>query len=389
MKKNYLHIIFTFMLLIVGYRQVACQQVKNKISLKDSLDGKFDLSDYLMTAGGFIPIPIIITEPALGGFGAGIVPVFIKKRSPYRDMVGNKQIISPVAPDVTGAAFAYTANNTWFTGAFRSGTFVKSRIKYIGFVGYGNVNMTFYHTFSTTGEKEFKFNTKALPVFLQAMRRIGRSNWYAGLRYLFVSTKMSYAADSTFSHEFVKEADLNSITSQLGAIVEMDSRDNGFTPNRGVKLHGDAMMSQQFIGSDNNYWRINYYMYAYQPIGKKMVAGLRLDGQQAFGDVPFYSEPFTDMRGIPAARYQGMIDLLAEGEIRWDVVKRWSLMLFGGTGSAFDDWGELSNTKWNGSFGAGFRYLLARTFKLRVGVDIARGPDTWAYYLVFGTNWLK
>jgi hypothetical protein len=130
-------------------------------------------------------------------------------------------------------------------------------------------------------------------------------------------------------------------------------------------------------------------MYAYQPIGKKMVAGLRLDGQQAFGDVPFYSEPFIDMRGIPAARYQGMVDLLAEGEIRWDVVKRWSLMLFGGTGSAFDDWDQLSNTKWNGSFGAGFRYLLARTFKLRVGVDVARGPDTWAYYLVFGSNWLK
>jgi hypothetical protein len=37
----------------------------------------------------------------------------------------------------------------------------------------------------------------------------------------------------------------------------------------------------------------------------------------------------------------------------------------------------------------GFRYLLARKFKLRVGVDIARGPEDFAYYIVFGSNWLK
>ena len=41
------------------------------------------------------------------------------------------------------------------------------------------------------------------------------------------------------------------------------------------------------------------------------------------------------------------------------------------------------------SIGSGFRYLLARKFKLRVGIDVAKGPDTWAYYIVFGSNWVK
>ena len=39
----------------------------------DPEDGKFDISDYLASARGFLPIPIIITEPAVGfGLGAAV-----------------------------------------------------------------------------------------------------------------------------------------------------------------------------------------------------------------------------------------------------------------------------------------------------------------------------
>ena len=55
---------------------------KKKVTLKDSLDGAFDLSDYVIDANGFVPVPMIITEPAVGGFGGALIPVFIKKRPP-------------------------------------------------------------------------------------------------------------------------------------------------------------------------------------------------------------------------------------------------------------------------------------------------------------------
>lgn len=53
--------------------------------MKDSLDQKFDMSDYLIEANGFVPVPFIITEPAVGGFGGAIAPIFVKKNSPYLD----------------------------------------------------------------------------------------------------------------------------------------------------------------------------------------------------------------------------------------------------------------------------------------------------------------
>jgi hypothetical protein len=50
---------------------------------------------------------------------------------------------------------------------------------------------------------------------------------------------------------------------------------------------------------------------------------------------------------------------------------------------------KFGSSKWVVSGGAGFRYMVARKFKLRMGVDLAKGPDTWAYYIVFGTSWKK
>lgn len=361
---------------------------KKHVSLKDSLDGAFDLSDYLIEANGFVPVPLIITEPALGGFGVAIAPIFIKKQSPYLDSIKGQLVKTPVAPDVTGGIGLYTVNGSWGLAAFRRGTLVKSRIKYTIGGAYFNINMSFYRTFEQTGERELKFNFKTTPFFLQAIKRIGFSHWYAGLKYLFLKTNVTYVGD-TILHTLVKSFETDRIVSQLGAIIEIDTRDNIFTPDHGIKFHVDGACSDNIFGSDYDFWRLNYYMYGYKTISKKIVGGLRVDGQQSFGDAPFYLLPYVDMRGIPVQRYQGKADILSEVEMRWDVVPRWSAMLYSGAGKAFDSWSDFGNTDWVWSYGTGFRYLLARKFKLRVGIDVARGPTTWAYYIVFGSNWFK
>ena len=364
------------------------QSKKKSISFKDSLDNAFDLSDYIIDANGFVPVPYIITEPAVGGFGGALIPVFIKKRPPYLDSINGKLEKTIIPPDITGGIGAYTANNTWMLAGFRSGTLIKSRIKYIIGGGYGNINLSFYKTFDRLEEKELKFNIKVLPLFLQASKRIGFSRWYVGPKYLFLKTEVKYKGDKLLD-SLGKTLEVNSTVSQLGAIIELDKRGNIFTPDRGLKVHLDVSRSDDFLGSDYEYWRINYYMFAYKPLSRKLVGGFRLDGQQAFGEPPFFMLPYLSMRGLPAVRYQGKADILSEIEMRWDFVKRWSLMLFGGTGKAFDEWSNFSDADWITSYGTGFRYLLARKFRLRVGIDVARGPDTWAYYIVFGSNWVK
>jgi hypothetical protein len=386
MKNTLRQLIFLSVYIILSFSLIAQNK---KPSLRDSLDGAFDLSDYVIEAHGFVPVPIIITEPALGGFGVGFVPVFIKKRPPYIDSVKGQVRYTPVAPDITGALVLYTVNNSWLTAAFRQGTLIKSRIKYRIGGGYGNINMGYYRTVPQVGEKKFDFNIKTYVGFVQATKRLGFSNWYAGLKYLFLKTNLKYVGDSLFSPAFVKPQEYSSIVSQLGVVVELDNRDNIFTPDTGVKVHVDGERSDDIFGSDYDYWRINYYMYAYKQLSEKLVGGWRLDGQQAFGNPPFFMLPYVDMRGIPANRYQGNADILTEAEFRWDFIRRWSIMFYGGTGKAFDEWSEFGSAEWVYSYGTGFRYLIARKFKLRMGVDVARGPEQFAYYIVFGSNWFK
>ena len=364
------------------------QSKKQPVSFKDSLDGKLDLSDFIIDANGFIPIPFIITEPAFGGFGGALAPVFIKKRPPYVDSVKGRIQTTPVAPDITGGLGLYTANKTWGLMGFRSGTFIKSRIKYLVAGGYFHLNLSFYKNVPQLGEKEFHFTINTTPAIVQAIKRIGRSGLHAGFRYVFLKTDISFNGDHQLS-AFTDSVDFNKLISQLGVVVELDKRDNVFTPDKGIKLHFDATKSDEAIGSDYNFWRLNYYNYFYHPVFDQTVLGLRVDVKQAFGDIPFYALPFIEMRGIPLARYQGYANLLSEVEIRQDIKQRWSVVGFGGTGKAFDYWDQFGEANWISSYGAGIRYLLARKFKLRMGIDLAHGAGAWSYYIVFGSNWQK
>ncbi|HEX2683756.1 MAG TPA: hypothetical protein VHL77_07480 [Ferruginibacter sp.] len=380
--------ILTRALLFTLALQTCVHAQQKKPPLKDSLDGAFDMSDYIIDANGFVPIPLIITEKALGGFGGAVIPVFIKKRPPYIDSTKKGVLRTPVAPDITGGLALYTLNNTWMVAGFRSGTLVKSRIKYMIGAAYANVNLSFYKTLSTLGEKEFKFNIRTAPLFMQATKRISLSHWYAGFKYLLMKAETRYQGDGLLD-SIANSMEFSAVISQLGMIIELDNRDNIFTPDKGIKLHIDGNRSDDFIGSDYDFWKMNYYTYIYTPLSKKVTGGFRADGQEAFGDIPFYMKPYMNMRGLPAVRYQGNATVLTELELRWDFVRRWSLMAYGGTGKAFDDWSDFGSSNWVSSYGTGFRYMLARKFKLRVGIDVAKGPESWTYYIVFGSNWLK
>jgi hypothetical protein len=362
---------------------------KKKIILKDSLDGKFDMSDYIIDLNGFIPVPILITEPAVGGFGGGIVPVFLKKNPPYIDSVNGKLKVTPVAPNITGALALYTINGTWMTGIGRSGTLVKSGIKYRLGIAYANLNISFYRTLpNQEAQTEFKMNIRSLPLLASGIKRLGYSNWYSGLQYLFMYNKLAANGKDSLP-SFVKEIEKNSTIGLVSGIIQFDNRDNIFTPDNGLKFHVDGGYSDQVFGSDYEFWKINYYVFMYKQLASRLTGGLRIDGQQTFGNPPFYFLPFVDMRGVAAARYQGQAEILSEAEFRYDLLGRWSIVGFGGAGKAFDEWDQFGGAKWVVSGGAGVRYLIARKFKLRMGVDLAKGPDTWAYYIVFGTSWKK
>ena len=77
---------------------------------------------------------------------------------------------------------------------------------------------------------------------------------------------------------------------------------------------------------------------------------------------------------------------LGELEARYDFNPRWSILGFAGAGKAVSDRGN-GDSDMVVSKGLGFRYLIARRFGMRAGIDVAWGPEVTAFYIQMGSAW--
>ena len=127
----------------------------------------------------------------------------------------------------------------------------------------------------------------------------------------------------------------------------------------------------------------------YLRLHPKWTLGLRGDASLTFGDVPFYMRPAVSLRGAPAMRYQGEHMAQMEAELRWQFWKRFSLVGFGGGGTAWNDFARFEKTQTVATGGTGLRYELARKYGLHVGADVAFGPAGPAFYVQLGSAWMR
>jgi hypothetical protein len=172
----------------------------------------------------------------------------------------------------------------------------------------------------------------------------------------------------------------------LGAVLSHDSRDNIFTPNKGLFFEMEAAFARGSFGSDANYRTVNARAFSWHQAGD-WVLGARGDARTSSGDVPFYAEPYIVLRGVPSVRYQDRTALVGEGEARWNVTPRWALVGFGGVGKAYGRRQPWSESETVAAGGVGFRYLVARKLNLYAGIDVARGPEDSAFYITAGSAW--
>jgi hypothetical protein len=331
----------------------------------DPEDGALDASEWLLEKKGFLPVPIIVTEPAIG-YGGGAALLW------FRESIGERQArgrLSP--PDIFGGALAATENGTTLAGAFGMVTFGQEYWRWRGFIGRPDVNLDFYGQSTKIG-----YNLEGWATTHLVQRRLGESESFVGGRWNYLDFAARF--DPSRPEPVLSPADRTIRSSGLGLFFEHDSRDNFFTASRGWKLFVESVFYSPEIGSDEEYEIYRAYVLSYFPLAKEWILGLRADARAARGDVPFYQLPFIEMRGIPFFRYQNEDVALVEAELRWNVTPRWALVAFAGRGKA-----DESASAW----GLGFRRLVARRLGIYMGIDLARGPEETAIYIQAGSAW--
>jgi len=370
----------------------------------DALDGRFDVSGYLSeNAYGFLPVPIIITDPAVDG-GLGMMGLFFHETDEEKkqrlkamqtaDRNAGKHLLPP---SVSVAAAAYTGNNSWFAGGGHMGFFKQGRIRYMGGGGYGDINLDYYGSGNIFLDRPVELKTKATAIFQTLKFKIKDSSWFVGASQRYISANVSINSfgniESVLPPEFVDELkrifSTDVTTSGLGYNVEYDTRNNFFSPHTGYRYTFEQLWFREIIGSDIDYELFSLQGLNYWTLSEHWRVGLKIDTEYARSDglLPPFATPAISLRGIPAMRYQGNFVAATEAELTWQIDSRWSVLGFGGIGRASNDPDEFSDAPSRVTKGLGFRYQIARRYGLDMGIDIAQGPEDTVLYITAGTAW--
>lgn len=353
-------------------------------------DGKFDISAFLSTKYGFMPMPVIVTEPALG-YGGGLNLMFL-----HDSLASSMERKSP--PSISGVVGVGTENGTLFGAAYHLGFWKEDSIRSTTAIGALNANMNFY-----LRDIGIDMNLKGYVAYQELMFRLGESNFFLGGNYIYTDIESKKnneelpLLDPLFEQEFKMGA--------LSAVVQYDTRDTIFTPSEGLFAKATLRRFDEKFGGNENFWRYGAKAFYFHPLMDDVILGLRVEGEAVHtseGDrVPYIANPSINMRGITAMRYQGEKMLLGEVQLRWEFIERWNMVLFGGAGKVYGD--EYRFIPRTGAVeesirfqdapvhpagGVGFRYELARKYGLWGGLDFATNEENdFAFYITIGSAW--
>jgi hypothetical protein len=340
-----------------------------------------------------IPIPIFVTEPAIGyGLGAA-VGYFHERKS---DEESNAEGIAPAyttgtppgsgrgkeskrPPTITGVAAAYTDKGTWAAGVGHSASWKRDTIRYQGMLAYANINSTFF--FLNT---PFDFNLKGGILYQNIRFRLGKGNFFLGGKLSYFNAEGEFTLGEGAPDGFL-ERDV--ADGGLAFQAVWDTRDNTMTPDDGQYFEAVLWRYDDVLGGEYNYWKGQFKLLSFHQFAKQFVLGFRLDVDAVDGEPPLWAYPWISIRGIPALRYQNEVAGVIETELRWNIFERWAVLGFIGVGATRGDTRRYEDESGIVAGGVGGRWLFRPEDSLWVGVDIATGPeDTYAYIQV-GHAW--
>ncbi|MEZ8742378.1 BamA/TamA family outer membrane protein [Photobacterium swingsii] len=351
----------------------------------DPLDGRLDASQWILNnAHGFMPVPLMVTDPSVGVGGGAALLFFHETDEQKAKRQADIESVSDIPPSVTGVVGLATSNGSKLAGVFHSGNWMNDRVRYLGGLFGAKFNLKYY---PEAQSQAYDYDIGGLYFFQNLDARIQDTNFFLGADYTLMRSDVSFATPKALVG--VLPATLSGKGQDASVAIKFmyDNRNNQFSPDEGTKAGIKTSFHDKHIGSDFNYTEYQAYINHYQPINGQWTVAVRADIKSIDGEAPFYAKPFIDLRGIPAMRYQGDDMGLAEVQVNYALDSRWTLLGFTGAGQVNDNSSQNTDEKIHQTYGGGFRYLVARQLGFKAGIDVAKGPDEWATYIQFGSAW--
>ncbi|XXD09688.1 BamA/TamA family outer membrane protein [Klebsiella sp. R445] len=351
-------------------------------SLFDPEDGMVDMSHYLQdNQYGFLPVPMVITEPAVG-YGGGLFGLFLHGKGTHK---GDNFIPPPMTAFGGGA----TQNGTWFVGGGHRHTWNDDHIRYLVMMGYANIKLDIYGDGLSHFDqnKAIHSQTKGYGGLQKLLFRVGDSPVFVGASQVYAKTDIS-AENPVVNRVWQQVFGQESTSSALGMVAEYDTTDNFFYPKKGLSVQGEYRFYRSLLGGDYHYNQFSLDGKYFFPLSRTLtlaVAGNYQSLTHHDNRLTPMARPYIELRGISRYRYQGDYVTTAQTQLAWEFTPRWILQGFVGVGSAADE----AHALWDQTevaWGTGFRYLIARQYGLHTGIDIAFSEHEQAVYFNVGSG---
>jgi len=328
----------------------------------------------------FVLAPVPMINPTLG---AGLVGVGMYMHP--EDDFGNDEVREDNATlqSISGLAGMLSTSESWAVGAFHKGFYDNDSYRGTAFLAYGEFNLKFYGIGddSLLRDHPIKYSAYITAFQPQFLIKVAK-NWYVGPKYSIFNWDMGINFSEL--HDKLPEFRHSFTTAGFGLAGEWDTTDHSVFATKGGKLEFSAMDYGDTWGGDFDYAKASVNYNHYYPLSEKTVLAGRADLNLSTGSTPFFDMPFLHMRGFPYARYIDKQSASIQGELRYQLSRKWATNLFGGLGWIGEKPSDLYKQPVIPTGGAGIRYLIDEDAKMYLGMDVAFGPDSQALYFRVG-----
>lgn len=209
--------------------------------------------------------------------------------------------------------------------------FKGDRFRIFGTFSYKNTQENFYGIGYETNKNYVRSDTTSqyrysgIQVNPWFLFRLGHSNFFAGPQIDINYDKMTKPAKYLVDESSYKEAGgtaegYTNFSSGVGFLLTYDTRDVPANAYKGMYLDFRGMMYQKFLGSDNNFYRLEVDYRQYKSVGRRKVIAWTAQTKNVFGDVPLNKyalsgTPF-DLRGYYMGQFRDKTSHVVMAEYR-------------------------------------------------------------------------
>ena len=169
----------------------------------------------------------------------------------------------------------------------------------------------------------------------------------------------------------------------VGALMEYDSQDNLSNAFHGTFLRVEQQFNPRFLGNKYAFSSTKIHASHYSPLWKGAILAATADCVFTYGDTPWgllstFGGSYN-MRGYFEGRYRDKSAITACVELRQHIWHRNGITLWGGAGTVFSKFSEITSRSVLPNYGIGYRWEFKQRVNVRLDLGFGRGTTGFIF----------